>query len=83
MKLVCTLDRLASGARGEVKEILSSGGLRRRLRDIGVVEGTVIEHLHNGPFGDPRAYLIRGAVISLRSEDSSQILVESCDDNAI
>lgn len=28
------------------------------------------------PAGDPVAYLIRGAVIAIRSEDSSQIVVE-------
>ena len=49
-----------------------------RMLDIGLIEGTHIECLKRSPGGDPVAYLIRGAVIALRSEDSSQILVECC-----
>lgn len=44
--------------------------------DIGLVEGTDVSCLQKSPAGDPVAYLIRGAVIAIRSEDSSQIVVE-------
>lgn len=50
--------------------------MRRRLLDMGLIEGTRISCLQKSPAGDPVAYLIRGAVIALRSEDSSQILVD-------
>ena len=50
--------------------------IRRRLLDIGLVEGTDVSCLQKSPAGDPVAYLIRGAVIAIRSEDSSQIVVE-------
>ena len=56
--------------------MLSSGSMRRRLLDIGLIEGTDVECLQRSPAGDPVAYLIRGAVIALRAEDASQILVE-------
>lgn len=59
-----------------VKNLLSTGSMRRRLHDIGLIEGTRIKCLQKSPSGDPIAYLIRGAVIALRSEDSSKILVE-------
>ena len=49
--------------------------MRRRLLDIGLVEGTNIECLQKSPAGDPVAYLIRGAVIALRAEDSAAVLV--------
>jgi ferrous iron transport protein A len=71
---------ISEGAKAKVKRLLSEGAMRRRLRDIGVVEGTVMECLHAGPFGDPKAYLVRGAVIALRQEESSQIMVEGCDE---
>ena len=49
--------------------------MRRRLQDIGLIEGTDVECLQKSPAGDPVAYYIRGAVIALRSEDSQNILV--------
>lgn len=57
-------------------ELLATGSISRRLLDIGLVEGTDVSCLQKSPAGDPVAYLIRGAVIAIRSEDSSQIVVE-------
>lgn len=71
-----TLERIAEGQTARVSSLLSTGSMRRRLQDIGLIEGTDITCLQKSPAGDPVAYLIRGAVIALRSEDSSQIVVQ-------
>lgn len=55
--------------------IKAEGELRRRFFDLGIIEGTNIKVLYSGPFGDPRAYLIRGAVIAIREEESERIEV--------
>jgi len=60
-----------------VKELVSTGSIRRRLLDIGLVENTEVECLGRSPAGDPCAYLIRGAVIAIRSEDCRNILVQA------
>ncbi len=73
-----TLDRIHQGEMARVRALNSTGSMRRRLLDIGLVEGTNVECLQRSPAGDPVAYLIRGAVIALRAEDSSNILVEYC-----
>lgn len=75
MKKNLTLRDLKQGESAKVKRVLSTGSIRRRLLDIGLIEGTKVECLQYSPAGDPVAYLIRGAVIALRSEDSSNILV--------
>lgn len=72
-----TLKDLKQGQTAKVNSLLSTGSIRRRLQDIGLIEGTEVECLQKSPAGDPTAYLIRGAVIALRSEESSKILV-SC-----
>ena len=54
----------------------SSDSMRRRLLDIGLVENTRVECVGRSPCGDPSAFLIRGAVIALRSEDCKNILVK-------
>ncbi len=52
-----------------------TGGMRRRLLDIGLVTDTPVECIGKSPGGDPAAYWIRGAVIAIRAEDSAKVLV--------
>jgi len=75
MNNIKSLKDLKQGQTAKVKSLLSTGSIRRRLLDIGLIEGTEVECLQKSPAGDPVAYLIRGAVIALRSEDSSNILI--------
>ena len=56
--------------------LLSQGGMRRRLMDVGLIEHTEVECLGRSPGGDPAAYLIRGAVIALRRADCAGIVRE-------
>ena len=73
-KAHCLCD-IKPGETAEVKKLLSTGSIRRRLLDIGLIEGTVVECLGKSPAGDPAAFLIRGAVIAIRAEDCRNILV--------
>ena len=54
---------------------------RRRLQDLGVLPGTVIEAEFASPGGDPVAYRIRGATIALRKEQAAHILVDSLEES--
>ena len=69
------LNELKVGQRGTVSQLLSDTSMRRRLQDIGLIEGTKVECIQKSPSGDPIAFLIRGAVIDLRTEDSSSVLM--------
>ena len=53
------------------------GEKSRRLKDLGLVEGTKVKCVLRSPLGDPYAYKIRGAVVAIRKEDASQIMVEA------
>ena len=70
-----SLNSLRVGQSARVSHIEAEPAMRRRLLDMGLVEGTRVECVQKSPAGDPAAYLIRGAVIAIRSEDSSKILV--------
>ena len=72
-----SLEALPLGQKCKVKKLTSDGVLRRRLLDLGLIDNTVVESLYKSPSGDPVAYLIRGAVIALRAEIASTILVET------
>lgn len=71
-----TLTTLQEGEKAKVHTLLSTGSIRRRLQDLGLITGTTIECLQKSPYGDPVAYKIRGAVIALRSEDANTIIIE-------
>ena len=73
---VQSLSHLGEGETGIVSNILSTGSIRRRLQDIGLIEGTNVKCMQKSPSGDPVAYSIRGAVIALRAEDSGNIMIE-------
>lgn len=75
-KTRCLCD-ICPGETAVVKRLLSDDGIRGRFLDIGLVENTPVKCLGRSPSGDPSAFLIRGAVIAIRSEDSRNILI--CD----
>lgn len=67
---------ISPGSTATISGMHTQGSIRRRLRDIGLVEGTKVKCLMNSPLGDPAAYLIKGAVIALRREDAASVIVE-------
>jgi len=69
------LNDIQPGQHATVSTLRSTGSMRRRLLDIGLIENTDIECLGRSPGGDPSAFLIRGAVIAIRSEDCANILI--------
>lgn len=71
------LTSLGVGEKGKIKRLLSNGSMRRRMLDIGLIEDTEVECVGRSPLGDPCAYLIRGAVIAIRSEDCKDILLKN------
>ena len=75
MKEFLCLSDIKPGQQAYVKELTASGSIRRRLLDIGLIADTPVKCLGKSPAGDPCAYLIRGAVIAIRSRDSRNILV--------
>lgn len=71
------LSDLSQGDTAIIMELTMSGSIRRRLQDIGLIPGTRVECLQKSPLGDPVAYIIRGAVIAIRREDASGVIIEN------
>lgn len=70
---ITTLDKLKKGQKGRVLYLQNKNLMKRRLMDIGLIEGATVECNMISPLGDPKAYLICGAVIALRKEDAACI----------
>jgi ferrous iron transport protein A len=74
-----TLDQLDFATRATVATVdwsLLSDSDARRLRNLGVDEGVVVESLHRAPFGDPLAVRIGRMRVALRRAAASAIQVE-------
>ena len=71
-----TLEKLRPGQAGTVLALRLEGPLRRRLQDLGLVDGARLRCLGRSPLGDPSAYLICGAAIALRRTDCRRSEVE-------
>ncbi len=69
------MSELAVGERAEVTAIGLSGGLRRRLQDMGLIPGTIIRCVLKSPGGGSKAFAIRGAVVAVRAEDARLVSV--------
>lgn len=70
------LNGIDVGEYAEIAELLTKGNMRRRLLDIGLTPDTRVECVGKSPAGDPKAFLIRGAVIAIRKEDCDEILIK-------
>jgi DtxR family Mn-dependent transcriptional regulator len=79
---VVRLTALQVGSQGRVVALRSRGLARRRLLDLGVTPGAIIERAFTSPFGEPTAYRIRGALIALRPEQADEIEIEPVKDAA-
>ncbi|MDD6223768.1 MAG: FeoA family protein [bacterium] len=75
-----TLDSLQVGQSAIIVKLENQGSIRRRLLDMGMTPGTMIQCVLVSPFLDPVAYKIRNAVVALRRDDSKQIIVEVMDE---
>lgn len=71
-----TLAELRPGQTGHVTEVGGEGSFRRRLLELGLLPGTLVERTSQSPFGDPLSFRVRGAVLCLRRCDATSILVD-------
>lgn len=72
------LSALNPGQTGQVINISPRcrGPERRRMLDLGILPGTLIQAEMNSPSGDPTAYRVRGALIALRKEQAAYINIQ-------
>lgn len=61
-----TLAEISVGERCEINSLSVSGAIRRRLFDLGFAPGEEVLCIGRSPFGDPRAYNVRGGTVAIR-----------------
>jgi ferrous iron transport protein A len=76
------LSALPPGARARVKDLPKAGPTFVRLREMGLLAGTVVTFVRAAPMGDPLEFKLRGYLLSVRREEAAQIQVEVLGDKA-
>ena len=70
------LSELKPKEKGKVVKVGGKGGVYRRILDMGVVSGTLVEVQRVAPLGDPIEIRVKGYNLTLRKEEAANILVE-------
>lgn len=76
MKEYNTLNEARLNEEVIINKINCRENIKRRILDLGMIEGTKIKPVFRSPLGDPTAYEVRGSLISLREEESSNIEIK-------
>lgn len=71
-----TLAQLAPGDRGKVLKVAGDPDAARRLMEMGLMRGTMVEVVRMAPLGDPLEVKVRGFMLTLRRAEAEHIEVE-------
>lgn len=74
--IILNLTELKRGQKGKIIKIGKIGELKKRLTDMGVTAGEIIEFKRNAPLGDPQQFEIKKTNISIRKSDAVNIEIE-------
>ncbi len=70
-----TLDKINIGEQGVIEDYAEVSDLQGRLKELGLVRGTIVSVERYAPFGDPIEIQVRGYHLAIRRKDASHIIV--------
>ncbi len=70
-----TLDTVISGDKARIVSVRAKGHLRKRLLEMGIIPGAIIESIRLAPLGDPVEFRVKGYNLSIRKGDAACIEV--------
>lgn len=71
-----TLKEVNVGETAVVSKINITGGVKRRIMDMGITKGVAVTVRKVAPLGDPIELNVRNYEVSLRKADAENIMVE-------
>ncbi|MPM39327.1 hypothetical protein SDC9_85960 [bioreactor metagenome] len=71
-----TLKEVSAGETVVVSKINVTGGIKRRIMDMGITKGVSVTVRKVAPLGDPIELNVRNYAVSLRKADAENIFVE-------
>lgn len=76
MSNIKKLSELSVGQEGKIAEISKESSVRRRLMDMGIIQGTKISLEGKAPMGDPIEVKLRGYKLTLRKSEADAVSVD-------
>ena len=73
--VVRTLGSYRVGFRGQVCRVLPESSSRKRMLEMGLTPGTVVEIVGTAPLGDPIEIVLRGYRLTLRKDEARSVEV--------
>ncbi|WP_457640986.1 FeoA family protein [Persephonella sp.] len=72
------LSDLPAGSLCRIKELQFDPTLKRKLLEMGLIPGQIVEVIQVSPFGGPVKIKIKGYCLAVRKSDAEKIIVEEC-----
>lgn len=69
------LSALKPGRKGRIEKVAGNGAVKRRIREMGVTTGSLVEVVRTAPMGDAINVKVKGYHLSLRKEEAADIQV--------
>lgn len=70
------LDVLSPGEAGRIVRVDGDPAIARRLMELGLVPGTMVEVVRRAPLGDPMELRVRQVHLSIRRSEAAHVHVE-------
>ena len=70
-----SLSQVKPGDKGKISKIGGNRKYRKRLLDLGLTRGVLIEIIRNAPLGDPVEINVRTYKLSLRKNEAKDIYI--------
>ena len=71
-----SLCELVDGGKGRIVRIRGKSPFKKRLLEMGLIKGEIIEKVKLAPLADPAEYIVKGYHISLRHGEARDIIIE-------
>ncbi|MEF3698595.1 FeoA family protein [Desulfolutivibrio sp.] len=75
--MVMSMRKMSVNQCGQIRQVMASGEMGRRIRDMGLVPGTELMVVGRAPLQDPVALRMKGFTLSLRNSEADFITVEA------
>ena len=71
-----TIDDLLPGESGVIVAINTPGNIKRRLMDMGIIEGIEVKMIKTAPMGDPVEIKVHNTSVALRKSEAVTIAID-------
>jgi len=79
MKNEIALSKLRPGQTAKIVRICGAGPFKKRLLEMGIVPGEIVEKVKLAPLADPAEYIVKNYHVSLRDNEANEVIVSGTD----